>query len=393
MKYTRLLLAVLIGLSLGKQVHAADPPAGFSKAWTDLEASFAGSLSDMKITGGTLVFVQNGEVIGQSLYGLADTESARPVDANTIFHWGSITKTLTGIAIMQLRDRGKLTLDDALVTHLPELRGVHNPFGDMTDITIRQVMSHSAGFRGSSWPWGGGKSWHPHEPKDWAQLVAMIPYTQILFEPGSRYSYSNPAIIFLGRIIEQISGDDFEVYIDKNVLSPLGMHQTYYDGTPYHLMGARSNSYFIREGVVTPNGLEFDTGITAANGGLNAPIPDMVRYMSFLTASYPGYEILNRSSLKEMWDPVIPISTDTELTQVMGLSFFILERGQTTVYGHTGTQKGFHSFMYIEPNSRTAALFVVNTYELAPDSSPTRELSARIRGMLFDRIFPLFTQQ
>ncbi|MBT5873684.1 MAG: beta-lactamase family protein [Candidatus Latescibacteria bacterium] len=393
MKCIRHLLAVVIGLMMGTEAYAADPPAGFSNAWMDVETSFAGSLSDMKIAGGTLIFVQDGAVMGQSLYGLADTETSRPVDANTIFHWGSITKTLTGIAIMQLRDRGKLTLDDALVKHLPELRDVHNPFGAMTDITIRQVMSHSAGFRGSSWPWGGSESWHPHEPKDWAQLVAMIPYTQILFEPGSRYSYSNPAIIFLGRIIEQISGDDFEVYMDKNVLRPLGMHQTYYDRSPYHLMGDRSNSYFMQEGIVTANGLEFDTGITAANGGLNAPMSDMVRYLGFLTGSPSTYDILDRSSLEEMWEPVIPISTGTDLTQIMGLSFFILKRGETTVFGHTGTQKGFHSFMYIEPDSRTAALFVVNTYELAPDSSPTRELSARIRDMLFDRIFPLFSQK
>ncbi len=84
-------------------------------------------------------------------------------------------------------------------------------------------MTHSAGFRGATWPWGGDKPWHPFEPTSWSQLVAMFPYTEVEFQPGSRHSYSNPGIIFLGIIIERLTGDDYEVYIDKNVLKPLEM--------------------------------------------------------------------------------------------------------------------------------------------------------------------------
>ena len=82
-----------------------------------------------------------------TFYGLADAERNRPVDEETIYHWASITKTLTGIAIMQLRDRGLLSLDDPVIKYVPELRAAHNPYGDMSEITIRQLMSHSAGFR------------------------------------------------------------------------------------------------------------------------------------------------------------------------------------------------------------------------------------------------------
>ena len=107
-------------------------------------------------------------------------------------------------------------------------------------------MTHSAGFRAPTWPWGGDKPWHPFEPKRYEQLVAMLPYTEILFQPGSRHSYSNPGIVFLGRIIEQLTGDDFEVYVDKNILKPLEMHRSYFDRSPYHLLAHRSHGYVQR---------------------------------------------------------------------------------------------------------------------------------------------------
>ena len=167
------------------------------------------------------------------------------MDANTIWHWASVTKTFTAIGIMQLRDRGRLSLDDPIVKYVPELQAVHDSFGSIDAITIRQLLSHSAGFRNPTWPWGGDQPWQPFEPTEWSQLVAMMPYTEILFPPGSKYSYSNPGVIFLGRVIEKLSGDDYEVYVEKNILRPLGMTHTYYDLTPYDLLKYRSNSWLV----------------------------------------------------------------------------------------------------------------------------------------------------
>src|ERR1051326_1115279 len=122
----------------------------------------------------------------------------------------------------------------------------------------------------------------------------MMPYTEILFPPGSKYSYSNPGIIFLGRVIEKLSGDDFEVYVDKNVLKPLGMTHSYFDVSPYHLVADRSNNYEVEAGKVTANGLDFDTGITVSNGGLNAPITDMAKTVAFSEERRVGEEWKSR---------------------------------------------------------------------------------------------------
>ena len=378
---------------------AAQAPGGFDSAWHHVAAEYRRLLENEGVVGSSLWFLRDGEVLAQELHGLADLETQRPIDEHTIYHWASITKTFTGIAIMQLRDRGLLSLDDPVVHYIPQLRDVHNPYGSMREITLRHLLSHSSGFRMATWPWGGEESWHPHEPTSWDQITAMIPYTQIHFEPGSRYSYSNPGIIFLGRIIELLTGDDYEVYVDKNILKPLEMYHTYFDVTPYHLLKHRSNNYYVEDGKISANGLDFDTGITVSNGGLNAPITDMVKYLAFLaggpTEREHHDEILARPSLEEMWDPVVDVSVDseTDTRSQMGLTYFLLEHGSLHVIGHTGGQRGFISFFYVDPHTGAVAIAANNTLGIAGNAPPkpdTRRLMALVQGLLFERVFPLF---
>jgi len=154
--------------------------------------------------------VSDGRVLAHHEYGWADRARRERTEERTIYHWASITKTLTAIAIMQLRDRGKLSLNDKVVDYIPELRQVHDTFGSVDAITIRMLLSHSAGFQNPTWPYKQGRAWEPFEPTRWEQLVSMMPYQEILFRPGSRFGYSNPAFIYLGRIIEQLTGDPYE---------------------------------------------------------------------------------------------------------------------------------------------------------------------------------------
>ncbi|MEX2345691.1 MAG: serine hydrolase domain-containing protein, partial [Balneolaceae bacterium] len=291
--------------------------------------------------------------------------------------------------IMQLRDRGLLSLGDPLTEYLPELKSAHNPYGSMDDLTIKMALEHSTGFRNPTWPWGGGEGWHPFEPTEWDQLAAMLPYSELLFEPGSRHSYSNPAIIFLGKIIEIVTGDVYEAYIDKNILKPLGMYQSYFDNTPYHLLPQRSNSYTLHEKDPVPNGLDFNTGITVSNGGLNSPISDMTQYLGFLTGSHTEHEILDRSSLEEMWEIQHEIEEEDGIRSSAGLSFFIEEFEGMRVIGHTGTQRSFYSFFYIHPESGTAVLGITNTEgrEGEPDMFQFREDLVRY---IFQNLFTLY---
>jgi CubicO group peptidase (beta-lactamase class C family) len=335
-------------------------------------------------------------------YGRLSLDRRDPVDRHTIYHWASNTKPFTGIAIMQLRDRGLLKLDDPVTKYLPELRDVHNKFGSMDDITIRHLMTHSSGFRNSTWPWDKGEDWEPFEPTEYSQLVAMFPFTEILFKPGSKFSYSNPAIIFLGRIIEKLTGDDYEVYVDKNILRPLGMYSSYFDATPYHLLKYRSHSFYMRDGKRTEGRFDANTGITVSNSGLNSPIEDMVKYLSFLTRSsppvlgwvaaasadgvLPSYDgILKRSSLEEMWQPQLPTPVDANgnngFTTDIGLIYFLNRRDGHTFLGHGGDQNGFISYVDFEPSTKQASIIVFNTNVIYPDGTPPeKDVVSRLRN-------------
>ena len=337
------------------------------------DAVYQRELKDAGIVGSSFVFLRDGNIAFEKHYGSANLAKNQQVDANTIYHWASNTKPFTGIAIMQLRDRGLLKLDDPVTKYIPELREVHNKFGSMDDITVRHLMTHSAGFRNSTWPWDKGEDWEPFEPTESSQLVSMFPFTDILFKPGSKFSYSNPAIIFLGRIIEKLSGDDYEVYVDKNILKPLGMHSSYFDATPYHLLKHRSHSYYMRDGKRTEGRFDANTGITVSNSGLNAPIADMVKYLKFLTGVRTGSDsdwvlydtILKRSSLEEMWKPQLQTTVDANgnagFTTDVGLIYFLNRRDGRTFIGHGGDQNGFISYIEIEPASHSASVIVFNT--------------------------------
>jgi CubicO group peptidase (beta-lactamase class C family) len=323
--------------------------------------------------------MRDGLVIAHHELGLADRGRQDRVEEHTIYHWASITKTLTAIAIMQLRDRHRLTLNDKVTSYIPELRQVHNPFGSMDEITIRMLLSHTAGFQDPTWPYKAGKSWEPFEPTRWEQLVSMMPYQEIDFRPGSRFGYSNPAFIYLARIIEQLTGDPYEVYIQKNIWTPLSMNQSYFGTTPYHLARWRSNNYTVHRDssgkeTVVANGRDFDPGITIPNGGWNAPLGDLVTYVGFLTNAARGdtakahlYDmVLSRSSLQEMWKPVMQLPPPSGPGSAVGLSFFLSASG---LVEHSGSQAGFRSLLTFNPRTSEAVIFAFNTTNEASEKN------------------------
>jgi CubicO group peptidase (beta-lactamase class C family) len=381
----------IIGLTLitfGATSMAAQLPGG----WTDVVSFYRAALTQHGIVGSSLALIQDGRIVAREHVGLRDQATGRPVDANTIFHWASITKTFTAIAIMQLRDRGLVTLDDPIVQYVPELRRVSDPFGPVGAITLRHLLSHSSGFQSSTWTWTAGAAWEPFEPPGWEQLAGMMPYMRLEFAPGSKYSYSNPGFIYLGRVIESVTEEPFETYIDKEILQPLGMTRTFFDRAPSFLRDERSHSYFVTDAGQTEARFDFDTGITVANGGLNAPLDDMARYLGFLCGSadpsvarqYEG--ILRRSSLEEMWKPVVPVSGGVS----MGLGFFLEKHGGLDFVAHSGGQNGFISHFYVHPPSRRATIVAFNTQttsETKGETRSTRALDAALWRVMMERLF------
>jgi CubicO group peptidase (beta-lactamase class C family) len=338
---------------------AAVPAAAQAPEWNGFVERLTACARDGGVVGAGAVLVRGG-ITARYNAGMADRERRQPAADSTIYHYASITKTLTAVAVMQLRDRGRLSLDDPVTRWVPELRRVHNPYGPMDAITVGMLLSHTAGFQDPTWPWVGGEPWEPFEPTEWFQLVAMMPYQKIHFEPGSRFGYSNPAFIYLARIIEAITGDAWQAYVQKNILAPLGMTRSYFGVTPAWLARHRSNGYTVRTDSAgrreyTATGRDFDPGITIPNGGWNAPLDDLAAWLAFLAGHAPR-EVLARGSLEEMWRPVIARDSATW----EGLSF-VIHRGEPRLVSHTGDQGGYHSEFVLSPATGTAVAWVFNT--------------------------------
>lgn len=368
-----LLLLVTASLLPLAPVHAQEPPA----SWPAFVRAFEAYAEAGRIVGASAIVLRDGRVLARHHLGYADRDAGRAVDERTIFHYGSITKTLNAITVLQLRDRGLLDLDDPVSRWVPELRAVSDPYGSPDDITLRMLLTHTAGFQGSTWPWDRGEPWEPFEPTEWSQLVAMMPYQRLLFAPGSRYSYSNPGFLYLARVVERIAGEPWVTYVQKNLFAPLGLTRSYFGTTPYHLAADRSHNYELRadsvtgERVAADEGADFDPGITIPNGGWNAPVDDVAAYLAFLTGPAPDAEtasrrelVLSRETLAEMWEPQMAVEEDgtgVRWTDV-GLSFFLdREPGGRRIVGHTGSQANFRSFLEFDPERRTAWVMVFNT--------------------------------
>jgi CubicO group peptidase (beta-lactamase class C family) len=335
---------------------------GMGKGLDELGKTFDARMKALNVVGGSFCVVRDGKIMYTRHHGYADEEMKRMANNETIYLWGSNTKLFTTIAIMQLRDHGKLSLDDPLVKYIPSFRNVNNPFGNTEKITLRLLMGHSAGLQNGSFPLP--LSWHKPWPK-WEQLEPLFPYINVEHQPGTKYQYSNLGLLLLGKVIELVTNDDYDVYIDKNILKPLKMYQTYFDTTPYHLLPQKAQGYYVHE-EGQPRKLyhpDVDQGVTSSNGGLKSSISDFARFAAFVIGGNdPMYEIvLKRSSLEEMFAEGLPVEDGPG--DVVGLGFHKRSKGlQFTLYGHTGNANGFRSEFEYSPQTRTAYFMVVNTY-------------------------------
>jgi CubicO group peptidase (beta-lactamase class C family) len=351
--------ALLLCLAHPAAAQDALPPAAVS--WTEFSRRFDAYARGHGIVGGSALLLRNGTVAGRHHFGLADRAGGRRVDDRTLFHWASVTKTLTAIALFQLRDRGRLSLDDPITRWVPELRRVHDSAGGADRITLRMLLSHSSGLQSGTWPWTAGEPWEPFEPTEWAQLVAMMPYQRLHFRPGSRYGYSNPGYIYLARVIELVSGDPWAVYVQKNIWTPLGLTRSYVGRTPYHLAADRGHGYR-GDSLGAPAadlGADFDPGITIPNSGWNTTVDEVGRYLASLTGVETS--LLPRATLEEMWRPAYATGTGLPEFSDLGLGFFSLEAEGRRIVGHTGDQAGYRTFLYLDPARRAALVLAFNT--------------------------------
>lgn len=245
--------------------------------------------------------VVDGKLVHSGAFGFTDVANKTPATIQSLFRIASMTKSFTAMAILRLRDEGKLRLDDSAATYIPEMRNLRYLTPDAPPITIRHLLTHAAGFPEDN-PWGDRRL----QDTD-AELLALV-NKDLYFSnvPGVAYEYSNLGFSLLGHIISKVAGMPYEQYITQHILQPLGMHHTQWEYTsvpPQHL----AHGYRWLNGQWAEQPLLHD-GSWGAMGGLISSVEDFSKYMALHQTAYPPSgatesAVIKRSSLREMQRP------------------------------------------------------------------------------------------
>ena len=181
-----------------------------------------------EIAGAVTLLLRNGQIVHQDAIGWQDIENRKPMRPDSIFQIMSMTKPFTGVAIMMLMEEGRLTLSDPVEKHLPEFREQRTRDGlkPARPVTIRDLMTHTSGMSGALPPHMAG--FYSTMDRPLREVMPDFARQPLEFEPGTRWRYSNSGIAALGRIIEVLSDQPYEQFIQQRILTPLGMKDTFF---------------------------------------------------------------------------------------------------------------------------------------------------------------------
>jgi CubicO group peptidase (beta-lactamase class C family) len=369
-----LLLAIWPGISLAAQdVTTAAAPTLIKAdvdAWLDGLLPYAMRSGD--IAGGVVVVVKDGHVLTERGYGYADVARKMPMNPReTLIRPGSVSKLLTWTAVMQLLERGVLDLDTDVNRYLD----FTIPAFDGKPITLRNIMTHTTGFEESLKGLGGRSP----QPSLGDYLKAHLP--RRIYPPGRIPAYSNYATALAGYIVERMSHQPFDAYVEDHILVPLGMsHSTFRQPPPPDLASHLSTGYTV--GSDPPGYYEYIGPAPA--GSMAATADDMARFMlaHLDNGRYGDVRILSERSaiLMHASQPKIYPALNG-----MCLGFYEANRNGHRIVAHNGATQFFHSDLHLFPDDGVGVFISVNSAGEA--EAATRVLDAVFHGFA-DRYFP-----
>jgi len=330
-------------------------------AWMDGQLAYRG------LPGVVVGVVSDQDLVWAKGFGFADVGAKLPMTPATKFRMASHSKLFTAIAVMQLREEGKLRLDDPVVKYLPWFKA--KPAGDDDGpITIEQLLSHSSGLQREA-----GDHWTSFEFPTSEELRRLYSDRQAAFAPSVRWKYSNLAYAVAGMVVEQVSGERWADYVDRNIFKPLGMLASSVDksvpglAVPYGRRmpdGSREVLPFV------------DARGMAAATGVTSNLEDMAKFVSaqFRRGPRGGAQIVSTGSLREMHRVR---SVEENWTSGTGLGFDISRIKDRTYVGHGGGYPGNTTQTQIQLDDKMGVIVLTNTNDSNP-SDIARQLIATV---------------
>ena len=335
-------------------------------AWLDGFMPFA--LARDNIAGAVVVIVKDGQVLTQRGFGFADVAKQTPVDpATTLFRAGSISKLFTWTAVMQLVEQRKLDLDADINRYLdfsiPPYQG--------QPITLRNLMTHTPGFEEYA---RGGIRFEGAVPSLGDALKQWTP--QRVFAPGSTPAYSNYGAALAGYIVERVSGESFDAYIEQHIFQPLGMdHSSFRQPLPASLLPSMAQGYPVASGPPKP----YELILVPPAGSLSMSGADAAKFM--ISHLNHGAGLLTAETADRMHDPAY---VSVAGTNRMALGFYEQRLNGRLVIAHGGDLNYFHSYLWLIPSENVGIFFSINSQ----GQGSTFGLRLALFQQFGDRYFP-----
>lgn len=318
----------------------------------ELKDLIQNEMSEHNIIGLSAAVIYKNRTVLAEGFGTADKEAKLPAKASTLFPIASVTKTFTGIAVMQLAENGLIDLDRPIAEYIPELS---LPGGEEKKISTRMLLTHHSGIQGDimyHWLLPQVKN----EPLVYEEIIGLINKVGTIFPPGKMHAYSNAGYALLGVLIQRVSGMSYPEYIRRKIFNPLSMENSIvFAGEPTKSFVAKG--YFKKETCSMPMKL----GIPA--GGIACSAKDAAKYLQAVIKSYrEGEPLLKRESIRKMMRPHNKNNKYDEGFP-MGLSWFLQSpQSKYTKYAaHRGELPPYHAMMIVLPEEEIAVLIAHNT--------------------------------
>lgn len=321
--------------------------------WIEAQLAYRGQ------PGLSLGIVYDQELIWARGFGYADLAQRTPATPTTLYRIASITKLFTSTAIVQLRDAGKLQLDDPITRHLPWFT-IQNRFPDAPPITIRHLLTHTSGLpREAAFPY-----WIDNNFPAMAQIREYLPQQITALPTETKWKYSNLGLALLGEIVAMVSGQPWESYLEEHILQPLGMENTLAAVDPHHPRLATGYGRRMPD-QTRAIGPYTDTNGIAPAANLASTVEDLARFAMLQLRDGPagGNQILCGSSLREM-QRVHWLSKDWQTGR--GLGFHVMRLEGKTVVGHGGALQGYRTDLQLCPEDKLAVITMTNADDGLP---------------------------
>jgi CubicO group peptidase (beta-lactamase class C family) len=325
-------------------------------AWLEGQMAYRG------LPGIVVGVVANQELVWAAGFGFADIKARIPMSPATKFRMASHSKLFTATAVMQLREQGKLGLDDPVSKHLPWFR-VTPAAADDPPPTIEELLTHSSGL-----PREAGPHWTTYEFPTVEELKKLMPERQAAFAPEVRFKYSNLAYTLAGMIVETVSGEPWADYVTKNIFQPLGMTESSVDRNVPGLAVGYGRRMPDGSRAVMPF---IDARSMGAATGITSTVGDMAKFVSaqFRTGARGGDRILGTGSLREMHRVRV---VEENWTRGNAIGFAVGRVRDKTYVGHGGGYPGYTTQTSIQLDDKVGVIVLTNTNDSNPSDIATQ---------------------